>query len=52
MKLTSSSTRSMTVCRRRAPMFSTEAFTCTATLASAFTRPREVERHGLVSIRA
>ena len=34
-KLTSSSTRSITVCRRRAPIFSTVALTSAATRASA-----------------
>ena len=35
VKLTSSSSRSMTVCRRRAPIFSTEAFTSADRVASA-----------------
>ena len=35
VKLTSSRTRSITVCRRRAPIFSTEELTCTAIRATA-----------------
>ena len=48
VKEISSSTRSITVCRRRAPMFSTELFTSTAMRGERVDGVvREDERHAL-----